>query len=287
VTDAAATRVAVVQFAPQFGQMQANIEYMVAVIRRAIESGTDLLVFPELATSGYMFASRVEAFGLAEPIPGGVTCQAILDVIRNGKLHVVVGICERSGGRLFNSAALLGPHGFIGRYRKLHLWNREKLYFQPGDMGLPIFRLPFGRVGIMICYDAWFPETVRILKLQGADIICDPSCWDLVPGEVQPVENLRPYVHLAQAHINHVFIACADRCGVERGCTFAGSSCVVGPTEFMAGPASASGDVFLHADVDLSRARCHQRTELDNAIADRRSDVYAQTLGYHAKVETI
>jgi predicted amidohydrolase len=92
---------------------------------------------------------------------------------------------------------------------------------------------------------------VRILKLQGADIICDPTCWDLMPGLVDESNNLMPPMHMGQAHTNNVFMICADRCGVERGCTFAGSSCVVGPTGYLAGPASFSDEDFLIADLNL------------------------------------
>jgi len=276
----AMVRVAAAQQEPRIGDKAGNVQKALDALRRAVDEKVDLIVLPELGNSGYIFNSRAEAFSLSEPIPDGPTCQAYLEAIQGTGLHVVAGICEREGTRLYNSAAFLGPEGFIGKYRKLHLWNEEKLFFEPGNLGLPLFHLPFGRVGILICYDAWFPEVVRILKLQGADIICDPTCWDLMPGLVDESNNLMPPMHMGQAHANNVFMICADRCGVERGCTFAGSSCVVGPTGYLAGPASFSAEEFLIADINLSEARYHHWTELSNPIEDRRVDVYGVDLGY-------
>ena len=94
-------------------------------------------------------------------------------------------------------AVLVGPDGIVGRYRKVHLWDEEKLFFEPGNLGLNVFDLPFGRVGIMICYDGWHPEVARILKLKGADVILDPTCWVLVPDIVTPENPVSAYVHMA------------------------------------------------------------------------------------------
>lgn len=278
-------RVAAAQLEPRVGDTAANLRKGLEVVRHAVEQHVDLIVLPELANSGYIFNSRAEAFSLSEAIPDGPTCRSYLDAIRDTGVHAVVGICERDGDRLYNSAVLLGPGGLIGHYRKLHLWNEERLFFEPGDLGLPVFHLPFGRVGILICYDAWFPETVRILKLQGADLICDPTCWDLMPGFVDESNNLMPPMHMGQAHMNNVFMVCADRCGVERGCTFAGSSCIVGPAGYVAGPASFSDEDFLVADINLSEARYHHWSELSDPLQDRRVDVYAADLGYRRPEE--
>ncbi len=273
-------RVAAAQLEPHVGEKAFNVAKALAALRRAVESQVDLIVLPELSNSGYLFQSRAEAFQLSEPVPDGPTCLEYLEAINGTQLHVVAGICERDGDRLYNTAVFLGPDGYIGKYRKLHLWNEEKLFFEPGNLGLPLFHLPFGRVGILICYDAWFPEVARILKLQGADIICDPTCWDLMPGLVDESNNLMPPMHMGQAHTNNVFMVCADRCGIERGCTFAGSSCIVGPTGYLAGPASFSDEDFLIADINLADARRHHWSEYSDPIADRRIDVYAANLGY-------
>jgi predicted amidohydrolase len=275
-------RVAAAQTHPRIGHKTENVEDAVSLLTSAVERETDLIVLPELGNSGYMFNSRAEAFEIAETIPEGPTCQAYLEALRGSRLHVVAGICERDDDRLYNSAAVLGPDGFIGKYRKNHLWDEERLFFERGDLGYPIFNLAFGRLGVMICYDGWFPESARILKLRGADIICDPTCWVLVPGIVEAKNPLSAFVHMAQAHMNNLFIVCADRCGVERGCTFIGNSCIAGPSGFIAGPAGFSDPELLVADINLAESRYHHWTQLADPIADRRIDLYDGVLGYRA-----
>jgi len=273
-------RLAAAQTHPRVGYKDENLSVALEVTHKAIDLRVELLVLPELSSSGYVINSRKEAFDLSELIPQGPTCEAIRNAIKGSGLHVCVGICEREGNLLYNAAALLGPDGYIGTYRKLHLWDEEKYFFEQGNLGFPVFGLPFGRVGVMICYDGWFPESSRILKLQGADIICDPTCWVLVPGLIEAENPLSAYVHMAQAHQNNLFIICADRCGVERGCTFIGNSCVVGPSGFVAGPAAFDRPDLLVVDVNLAEARRHHWTALADPIADRRTDVYDGMLGY-------
>lgn len=120
----------------------------------------------------------------------------------------------------------------------------------------------------------------RILALQGADIICDPTCWVLVPGLVTAENPISAYVHMASAHVNGVYMVCADRCGVERGCTFLGNSCVVGPAGFVAGPASLDKTEIVAAEINLVQARYRHWTELADPFADRRTDLYDRLLGY-------
>ncbi len=117
---------------------------------------------------------------MAEEVPHGPTIDEWLRVANKFNIYIVGGIAERERDCLYDSAALVGPRGHIGTYRKTHLWNEENLWFEPGNLGYPVFNLPFGRVGIRICYDIWFPETTRILAAQGADIICDATNWVVV-----------------------------------------------------------------------------------------------------------
>jgi predicted amidohydrolase len=136
----------------------------------------------------------------------------------------------------------------------------------------------------MICYDGWHPEVARILALQGADIICDPACW-VVPShlEIDMSETpIHPYVHMASAHVNGVFMICADRYGTERGCRFVGSSCIAGPTGFLSGPAGVESEEILTADINVVEARYRHWTNLVNPFADRRTDLYDQFLGYRS-----
>ncbi|MEX2236152.1 MAG: nitrilase family protein [Dehalococcoidia bacterium] len=273
-------KVAAIQTNPVVGDKDGNNARALELIHQAADQGVELMVLPELGNSGYIFNSRREVFELAEEIPSGPTVDMWARAARERGVYICGGICERDGDVAYNAAALVGPDGYIGRYRKVHLWDEEKLFFEPGNLGINVFDLPFGRVGIMICYDGWHPEVARILKLQGADIILDPTCWVLVPGLVNPDNPVSAYVHMAAAHVNNLYIVCADRCGVERGCTFLGRSCIAGPAGFVSGPGAVESEEIISAEINLSASRYHHWTALANPFADRRTDLFDKMLGY-------
>ena len=231
--------VACIQMEPKVGEKKANVAHSLDEIAEAAGKGARLIVLPELCNSGYVFASRHEAFTLAEPVPNGPTSEAWLEAARRHGAVIVAGICERAGDALYNSAAIVGPDGFIGTYRKVHLWGAENLFFEPGDLGVPVWKTEFGRMAVAICYDGWFPETYRLAALQGADILCVPTNW--VPMPDQPANTLVMANILAMggAHSNSMYVAAADRVGVERDQPFLGCSLIVSHTGFpLAGPAS-------------------------------------------------
>lgn len=172
-------RVAVVQFDPQCGldHRSFNLSHSLHLAQRAVAGGAQLIVLPELANTGYAYRNREEAFALAETVPEGPSAQAWIEFAREHQVYLAAGLAERDGHKLYDCAVLVGPDGFIGKYRKAHLWNLEKLWFSPGDLGFPVFETPIGRIGLMICWDVWFPEVPRLLSLQGADIICSLNNW--------------------------------------------------------------------------------------------------------------
>lgn len=172
-------RVAVVQFDPQVGldNRESNLHRSLALAAEAVNGGANLIVLPELSNCGYFFSSRQDAFEHAEPVPGGASVQAWMAFAATHQVYLVAGLNEIEGRQLFNTAVLLGPDGLIGKYRKAHLWNLEKLWFTPGNLGFPVFETPIGRIGLLICWDIWFPEVPRILSQQGADIICSLNNW--------------------------------------------------------------------------------------------------------------
>jgi predicted amidohydrolase len=140
---------------PMFGETKRNLEQAISVME-GIKA--DLMVLPELFATGYQFTSITELEGLAEEIPDGPTCDAMIRYARNNNLYIVFGIAERANDKFYNSAALVGPDGLTGLYRKSHLFFEEKLFFSPGDTGFNVFNIGIAKVGIMICYDWWFPE---------------------------------------------------------------------------------------------------------------------------------
>jgi N-carbamoylputrescine amidase len=283
--DETKVRIACIQMQPAIGKVEDNVAHSVGLIKRATDLGAKLIVLPELSNTGYMFQSREEAFAVAEPIPDGPTVKAWSEIAAKHGLHLVAGICERDGNKLFNSAVLIGPSGYIGTFRKVHLWNEENLYFEPGDLGFPVFHTAIGRIGMAICYDGWFPETYRLAALQGADIVCVPTNWVPIPGQAEGREAMANILAMAAAHSNSIFIACADRVGTERGQLFEGQSLIVGHTGWpVAGPASRDKEEILTADVALGEARrARNWNAFNQVLRDRRSDLYDEMLGSDIK----
>jgi N-carbamoylputrescine amidase len=278
-------KVACIQMEPKIGEKKANVARSLEKIAEAASHGARLIVLPELCNSGYVFGSRHEAFALAEPVPDGPTTEAWREAAHRHGAVIVAGICEREGDALYNSAAIVGTDGFIGTYRKVHLWGSENLFFEPGNLGVPVWKTEFGRMAVAICYDGWFPETYRLAALQGADILCVPTNW--VPMPDQPANTLVMANILAMggAHSNSMFVAAADRVGVERDQPFLGSSLIVSHTGFpLAGPASKTDEEIIYAELNLSDARSKRvLNSFNQPLRDRRIDVYDEMLGAGVK----
>ncbi|MBY3222111.1 nitrilase family protein (plasmid) [Rhizobium leguminosarum bv. viciae 248] len=268
--------VATVQFEPIVGDRAGNLAAIDRLARAAKAQGADIIVLPELADSGYSFRDGDEVAALAGPVPGGASAETLYRLAGELGLYIVSGVAERDGDRFYNSALLCGPEGYIGKYRKLHLWNNENRLFRKGDLGLPVFDLPFGRIGIAICYDGWFPETFRQLAMAGAELVCVPTNWVPMAGAESAPEPMANILHKAAAHTNGLYIACADRIGIERGQPFIGRSLIVGPQGWpISGPASADREEILLAQIDLSSVtETRTLNSFNHLLGDRRADVY-------------
>jgi len=278
-------RIACVQMEPVVGQKERNVERGLELIERAAAGGANLVVLPELCNSGYVFETREEANALAEEVPGGPTTKAWMQIAAKHKLVIVAGIAEREGDSLYNAAAIVGPSGLLGRYRKNHLWGAENLFFEPGNLGMPVFHIGAGRIACAICYDIWFPETFRLAALQGADLLCVATNWVPMPEQPATLPVMANILAMGGAHSNSMFVAAADRVGVERGQPFLGSSIIVSHSGWpLAGPASFDREELLMADVNLADAR-RKRTlnEFNQLLRDRRIDVYDEMLGADAQ----
>ncbi|WP_256363859.1 nitrilase family protein [Hyphomicrobium sp. 99] len=272
--------IACIQMEPIFGDTARNVERTVHLMDEAADKGAQLVVLPELCNTGYVFNSRAEAFELAETIPSGPTVAAWSATAKNRGLYIVAGIAERAGEKLYNSAVMIGPEGYIGTFRKVHLWGDEHLYFEPGDLGFPVFPTPFGRIGMMICYDQWFPEAYRTCALRGADIVCIPTNWVPIPGQDPNREAMANIVAMAAAHTNSIYVAAADRIGTERGQPFIGQSLIVSYTGWpVGGPASSDKEEIVLATVNVSDARKKRRwNDHNQVVRDRRPDQYDNDL---------
>lgn len=276
------TRIAVAQLELRPGALEDNRSRTAAAIEEAAAAGAELVILPELASSGYRLGSREAVEAAAEDVPGPTT-----EVWRRaaaGRCAVIGGVCERAGESIYNGVAIVGADGAIGRYRKLHLFDEEQLLFAPGDAGLPVVDLPFGRVGVVVCYDLRFVETMRILSLRGADIIAVPTAWTGGFDPKPPADGVIDQVRAAmvQANLNSVYVACASRVGEDDGVHYLGSTCVVDPYgRFVLEPRDAVDEAVVVIDVDIEAARrAKVRGPRIRPVIDRRTDVYDELLGY-------
>ena len=266
------TTVACAQIDCEIGNPEANRRKISARMREAAERSAALVIFPECALTGYSFDSLEEASAFAEPLDGP-SAQQIASVCSETGIHAVAGFIEKDGGRYFNSAMIVGPSGVIGSYRKVHLpFLGVDRFLSPGDRPFNIFELPFGRVGINICYDSSFPEAARVLKLAGAEMIILPTNWP--PGAWRNPE----FVIQTRAMENHVNFVAVNRVGVERGWQFIGKSKAIdynGDTIIAAGDA----EELMLAEIDLAGANRNRIVnvagsyEIDR-LADRRPEFY-------------
>ena len=267
-------RVAAVQMEPRIGEVDANLNAILARLREAAAGGARLIVFPECALTGYGFDSRDEALPFAEPIPG-VSSKEVAAACAELDVHAIYGLLERDGDRLYNATVLVGPRGVVGTYRKIHLpLLGIDRFVDPGDRPLEVLEVEETKVGMCICYDGTFPETARVLTLLGADVLVIATNW--------PIQSLTTAEHLpaTRAIENVIYVMAVDRIGEERGCRFAGTSSIADPGGLIVAKAGLDTEEILYAEVDpaISRKKRLVRVpglyELDR-IADRRPRFYA------------
>lgn len=254
------------QFHPQFGQVQKNRDQVLEALKDAT---ADLIVLPELAFTGYYFQSREEAMSLAEDLEDSPTLKALVQLCRQRDFYLVTGFTERHGDRCFNSALLIGPEGLLHTYRKLHLFNEEKHWFDPGDTPLSVQEVRGARIGIMICFDWIFPEVTRALAVQGAQVICHPS---------NLVLNYCQQTMLSRCLENGVFGVTANRFGTDdrpQGeLRFTGQSQIVAPKSELIHRAPPQQEHLFITEIDPAQANDKHITALNHLMHDRRPDYY-------------
>jgi len=261
-------KIGFVQMRPALGDSQANIKKIEALIENVKDA--DLVVLPELCNSGYNFKTRESALAAAEQINGSKFIGRLEELCRQYKFHIVSGFNERDNDRLYNTAVLVGPEGYIGKYRKLHLFLNEKDLFVPGNVGLPVFDIGNCKIGMLICFDWMFPEVWRSLALQGVDIICHPSNL-VIPGLCQRAVP----VH---AVTNRIFIITANRVGTEDDLTFTGLSIIADPQGEVLYQSPADKEEAKAVEVDIAQARDKNATTRNHIFDDRRPEEYKKLL---------
>jgi predicted amidohydrolase len=271
--------VAVAQLALAVGELDANRQAARAAITQAAAAGARFVVLPELSDSGYMISNADEARSLASSAADGATLREWRELAARFDLAVAGGFCELGpDGNLYNSAAIVDASGTRTVYRKAHLWDVEKKIFTPGNDAPPVVALPFGNVGLMICYDLEFPEWVRLAALSGADLIAVPVAWSAEGSPAPPGQRSGEVVSAqAAASANGVFIAVADRCQAERGVEWLGGSVILRRGGYpAAGPVCENRAAVLTAVIDLHLARDKRISERNDLFTDRRPDLYAR-----------
>lgn len=274
MTDSKVT-IACCQLALAVGDKDGNRAKARAAITGAAAKGARVVVLPELASTGYMFDDIEELRAAAEPLDGP-TVTEWANLARELDLIIVAGFPETGDdGAVYNSAVLVDGTGIRAHYRKAHLWNREKEdLFTPGSGLPPVVDTAVGRVGIMICYDLEFPEWVRTVALNGADLLCAPVNWPLYPAPAgeRPTEIVKVQ---AGATVNRMFIAAADRAGRERGQDWLGGTVIVDADGFPLTDIQLGAETMVLATVDLADARSKAISERNNVQTDRRPELYS------------
>lgn len=264
-------RIGFVQFDCRFGHPEENLS---RVDRLVAATKADLVVLPELFHCGYLFASKEEVEEAAITVPDRLICPALSSLAARVGGHIVAGVAERAEGRLYNSAIVVGPRGVVGTYRKVHLYAEEKRWFAPGDLGFPVWDLGGVKVGVMVCFDWFFPESMRTLALRGAEVVAHPANLVL------------PYCPAAmptRCLENRVFAITANRIGVEkRGgkkLAYIGRSQVVGTRADVLVAAGADTEEARFVDVDPAQARSKRLNEWNDLLGDRRPESYESGRG--------
>lgn len=316
-------RIALCQLDVSLDDPEANVERSVKMAQDAVAKGAHLVVLPELAACGFP-GSSARALSLSWPLDRHPALAAWTKLAKETGIVLVGGFAERENTSVYNSAVLLDRSGVLGVYRKLHLFGPEHAIFTPGNTGLPVFHVPgtvsslldepvvdggtgvcrdapqgvrhTGRdslcLGIAICYDLRFPEVVRILALQGADLLVVPTAWVAGFDKASHLpDGTTPQYRTAavQANLSQVWIGMADRVGTDpvsleghSPLSYLGASCAASPTgQLVAGPASSVREETVFFDCDLGAVREAQtRGAGISPRAQRRTDVYGEILGY-------
>jgi predicted amidohydrolase len=256
--------------APKVFDKQSNLAKIAHFVKKiaAAEPDNDLIIFPELVTTGYECGGEFSE--LAEPFPNGPTIDFMARLARQYQTHLIFGFAEKDSGKkgvLYNSAALIDGQGIpAGAYRKVHLFGIEREFFQPGGE-YPLFHSEIGRIGIFICWDALFPEVARIYALQGADLLVVCTNWE------DPYAQEWDLMASARAFDNTLPLAAANRIGKDNTLSFFGHSRILSPLGQVITELGEGVEAYATAKVDYAETR-KLRKQYWTQLAERRPDTY-------------
>lgn len=254
------------QFKPGFGRIIDNLEKVTAKLNNV---NADLIVLPELPFTGYFFKDREEVSQQAQEVNNSIITKELIKLCKKKNFYLVTGFAEKEKTKLFNSSILIGPAGIIHTYRKIHLFNLEKHWFDPGDKNLSVQEIRGVKIGMMVCWDWIYPEVTRKLSVMGADIICHPA--NLVLPYCQ-------YTMITRSMENNVFTITANRIGADKrphgNLEFTGKSQVTGPKGKLICNAKSNHEELSIVEIDISEARNKFMTTTNNLLEDRRPEFY-------------
>ena len=256
-------KVSIIQFNPYFGDPDRNI--MAIRDKLANTTHSNIVVLPELASTGYNFENRDHALVLSEEPEDSELVKMLHNVATTNNQYIITGFNERSGEKIYNSSVLIGYEGILGVYRKMHLFMYEKEIFEPGDGKLEVYDLGFCKLGMQICFDYLFPEPWRILAQKGADLIIHPS--NLL---TQNASKTMPGIAL----MHRVFTLTANRIGTEGDLTFNGNSMIINPSGDIIARAPIDEEAIITIDIDPEDAWNKMITPLNHIFNDRRPEHY-------------
>jgi predicted amidohydrolase len=265
------------------GDKPANLKKCLKFLEMAAGQDIELVVFPECALTGYVFRSREEAAQMAETVPGEST-RRLEEACRKYKITAVVGLLEQIKDKLYNSAALIGPQGLLGLYRKTHTLCLGVDRFVSRGEDLPVFSIPQGRLGILICYDQRFPEPARVMALKGAQMILNPA--NLPEG----AEVYRNFFNRARACENRLFLINADRIGKERDTRFIGHSQIIDYSGRILAEASGDREEIIRAEIRPEETNVKHVINIPgeyefDLLGDRRPDLYGEITGVDPQIQ--
>tara|TARA_B100001750_G_scaffold246465_1_gene268865 strand:- start:2521 stop:3336 length:816 start_codon:yes stop_codon:yes gene_type:complete len=255
-----------VQTNPKFGEIELNVQKAMKLANRAKEG---IIVFPELFNTGYAFKNRTELKGLSENVKTGYTSKQLIKFSRLKNSTIIAGIAEKANGKFYNTAIIISKGKFIGKYRKIHLFYKEKNIFTPGKK-IGLFKIDGVNIGIIICFDWIFPELSRKLAIRGVDVIVHPS--NLI------LKGLGQRAMLTRSVENRIFTITANRIGIENrdnstrnnemNYKFTGESQITSPNMKILAKAESNKQICKSVTVDIFEARNKNITKMNNLLND-------------------
>lgn len=267
-------KIGFLQLRPKFGEIKQNVRNALSILKNVTDA---TIVLPELFNTGYLFRNLEELKELSESVQRGYTVPTLKKVAKQKRLNLVFGIAEKKNKKYYNTSVLITSKGKIYTYQKTHLFDREKLFFQPGTNAYQAYSVDGMKLGMMVCFDWIFPEVSRVLALKGVHVICHPANLVLPWGQ----DAMR-----TRSVENRVFTITANRIGTEKrgslSLSFSGKSQIVDPEGNILASAGERSESLKIVDIDVTEANNKNVTANNDLFEDRKISLYKTIVGKRA-----